>query len=265
MCERREFTRMQWFASLSIMVLLWSQVLTAPGSWRVRLVEDGHWRGCSGLVELYITGTWRRLCSNRLHPRAAQLVCQDTGCGDERYMYHKEGESAILGVHLLCRGNESTLLHCLSRSLFESCALDTVVVCTAFHFDATLFETWGTRVVRTTSKPLGKKRTTTLTPANPSCSCATGPAAMGLFPVLYTSLVLIGLAVMVAAILAVEVVAKRRRALRRTQEDSLSCQGGHWQQPVEGGQRNEQGPRPNWPRSTPRAGGVSAPVAGAGQ
>ncbi|XP_064155807.1 antigen WC1.1-like [Anguilla rostrata] len=197
---------MQWFAVLSSLVLLCSLVRSR----QLRLV--GGWRrgGCSGLVEVRDGGRWGRLCFDRRNPIVARLVCLDAGCGELDFLRPRRGDRATSGVQLLCEGQETTLRDCLWRSQDTPCDTELDMVCT----DGVPSEP-----VSTSDTPRQQQRTPSLTSSSLPCSFAAAPPSGQLFSVLYASLVLCGLAVMVAAVLTVEVLARRRRSARPWMQD----------------------------------------------
>ncbi|XP_061115016.1 putative DMBT1-like protein [Conger conger] len=161
---------MPWLALLSSLVL-WSLVYSRG----VRLV--GGRASCSGLVEVYYGRAWRRLCSYRWDQTVARLVCQEAGCRAQPSLHYRNGGNRS-GVQLLCDGQESRLHRCPWRTLHKPCDTDIGVVCTD--------------------------------PPRSFPGPPVAPAPMRPVSVAFVSLVLCGVAVMAAAVLVVEVVARRR-------------------------------------------------------
>ncbi|XP_075939995.1 scavenger receptor cysteine-rich type 1 protein M130-like [Anarhichas minor] len=86
---------------------------------------------CSGRVEVYNNGNWKRLCSSDWSKEDADVVCREMNCGTPVTQAEVQyfGEALGLGsVKSNCFGNESSLSQCTLQESNESC-VDAIVVC----------------------------------------------------------------------------------------------------------------------------------------
>ncbi|KAK9531642.1 hypothetical protein VZT92_011053 [Zoarces viviparus] len=86
---------------------------------------------CSGRVEVYNNGNWKRLCSSDWSKEDADVVCREMNCGTPVTQAEVQyfGEARELGsIKSNCFGNESSLSQCTLQESKESC-VDAIVVC----------------------------------------------------------------------------------------------------------------------------------------
>uniref|UniRef100_A0A4W3I8H5 SRCR domain-containing protein n=1 Tax=Callorhinchus milii TaxID=7868 RepID=A0A4W3I8H5_CALMI len=80
----------------------------------LRLVDDGS--SCSGTVEVYRHGDWRRVRDQFWDLNDANVVCRQMGCGPAIRSYnstvYREGERSPWLKDVHCQGNETNLLKC---------------------------------------------------------------------------------------------------------------------------------------------------------
>ncbi|XP_034062819.1 deleted in malignant brain tumors 1 protein-like [Gymnodraco acuticeps] len=86
---------------------------------------------CTGRVEVYLEGNWKRACKSDWEELDAVVVCRELNCGtpvtqtEELYF----GESRDLhGIKANCLGNESSISLCGIQKSKESC-VDATIVC----------------------------------------------------------------------------------------------------------------------------------------
>ncbi|XP_042202348.1 deleted in malignant brain tumors 1 protein-like [Callorhinchus milii] len=81
---------------------------------QLRLVDDGS--SCSGTVEVYRHGDWRRVRDQFWDLNDTKVVCRQMGCGPAIRAYnspvHREGERSPWLKYVHCQGNETNLLKC---------------------------------------------------------------------------------------------------------------------------------------------------------
>uniref|UniRef100_A0A4W3GJG2 SRCR domain-containing protein n=1 Tax=Callorhinchus milii TaxID=7868 RepID=A0A4W3GJG2_CALMI len=81
---------------------------------KLRLVDGGS--SCSGTVEVYRLGNWRRVRDQFWDLSDANVVCRQMGCGPAMRAYnspvHREGERSPWLKDVRCQGNEANLLKC---------------------------------------------------------------------------------------------------------------------------------------------------------
>ncbi|XP_072298074.1 scavenger receptor cysteine-rich type 1 protein M130-like isoform X2 [Eucyclogobius newberryi] len=85
---------------------------------------------CSGKVEVFLNGQWKRVCSLDWGQKEASIVCQELRCGppDSSDSFLFGAAAAAGGVKTTCVGNETSLDKCSHQELMESC-VDATVVC----------------------------------------------------------------------------------------------------------------------------------------
>ncbi|CAL1586342.1 unnamed protein product [Knipowitschia caucasica] len=96
----------------------------------LRLVNgSGH---CSGRVEIFHNGQWKRVCSSDWGEKQASLVCQELHCGPpdplQTGTFAFGAAPRTGGVKTSCLRNETSLSMCSHQNLQESC-VDATVVC----------------------------------------------------------------------------------------------------------------------------------------
>uniref|UniRef100_A0A3B4FCR8 SRCR domain-containing protein n=1 Tax=Pundamilia nyererei TaxID=303518 RepID=A0A3B4FCR8_9CICH len=88
----------------------------------VRLVNGTR---CNGRVEIYHEAQWKRVCSD-LGKQAAQVVCQEAGCGDPptqtETLYFGDAR-ALPAIKTICSGNETSVSQCSVLKVNESLTL----------------------------------------------------------------------------------------------------------------------------------------------
>ncbi|KAM7395501.1 hypothetical protein PAMA_006990 [Pampus argenteus] len=93
----------------------------------VRLV-NGSTR-CSGRVEVYHEGHWKKVCSSDWSQEAAEVLCREINCGtpviQAETLYFGQSHEMV-GIKTNCFGNESSLSKCTLQEFKESCADATV-------------------------------------------------------------------------------------------------------------------------------------------
>uniref|UniRef100_A0A4W3H0U7 SRCR domain-containing protein n=1 Tax=Callorhinchus milii TaxID=7868 RepID=A0A4W3H0U7_CALMI len=81
---------------------------------QLRLVDDGS--SCSGTVEVYRHGNWRRVRDQFWDLNDTNVVCRQMGCGPAIRAYstavYREGEWSPWLKDVHCQGNETNLLKC---------------------------------------------------------------------------------------------------------------------------------------------------------
>eukprot|EP00062_Callorhinchus_milii_P026297 gi/632988245/ref/XP_007883001.1/ PREDICTED: deleted in malignant brain tumors 1 protein-like [Callorhinchus milii] len=81
---------------------------------QLRLVDGGS--SCSGTVEIYHNGNWRRVRDQFWDLSDANVVCRQMGCGPAMRAYnspvYREGEWSPWLKDVHCQGNETNLLKC---------------------------------------------------------------------------------------------------------------------------------------------------------
>ncbi|XP_059212017.1 scavenger receptor cysteine-rich type 1 protein M130-like [Centropristis striata] len=86
---------------------------------------------CSGRVEAYHEGNWKRVCSSDWTKENADVLCREINCGapviqaDVLYFGDSRGQD---GFKINCAGNETTVSHCKLQEFKGSC-VDASVVC----------------------------------------------------------------------------------------------------------------------------------------
>ncbi|XP_030012414.1 deleted in malignant brain tumors 1 protein-like isoform X2 [Sphaeramia orbicularis] len=95
---------------------------------------------CSGRVEVYDNGTWRRVCSQQWDTPHAQVVCRQMGCETAQAVsvvgQFGEGTGPVWLDDLFCSGKESSLTECLHhKSDRRDCGYskDVGVVCSGYQ------------------------------------------------------------------------------------------------------------------------------------
>ncbi|XP_018615930.1 deleted in malignant brain tumors 1 protein-like [Scleropages formosus] len=158
----------------------------SPKSSKLRLVDDGDAMACSGLLELKYQQRWQYLCAINWSEAMTLLACSGIECGKPVSHYFTSSGTPFTGLGLSCQGQETSLLHCAKKR--KSCITRVAVVCGTGNSGVT-----------------EQQQYTTVT-ESPS------PVAIaGLLPWLRTVLLLCGLAAMVLSVIAVEILARRRR------------------------------------------------------
>ncbi|XP_017282854.1 deleted in malignant brain tumors 1 protein [Kryptolebias marmoratus] len=79
---------------------------------------------CSGRVEVFHNGRWRKVCNNNnWSVKEASLVCKELGCGNPKKTQDvfSFGDSALPGSISRCSGNVSTLGQCVLEEHAGSC------------------------------------------------------------------------------------------------------------------------------------------------
>lgn len=94
--------------------------LLAPADLPVVRLAEGRNR-CEGRVELHHNGTWGSVCDDLWDLPAAQVVCQQLGCGTAlaapRGSPFGDGSGPIFLDDVQCTGGEINLGKCLHRGL----------------------------------------------------------------------------------------------------------------------------------------------------
>eukprot|EP00062_Callorhinchus_milii_P024684 gi/632984858/ref/XP_007909356.1/ PREDICTED: deleted in malignant brain tumors 1 protein-like [Callorhinchus milii] len=89
---------------------------------QLRLVDGGS--SCSGTLEIYRNGNWRRMQDQFWDSSDANVVCRQLGCGPAITAYsspvYREGAQFPWLKDVQCQGNESHLLKCKQSSLNKS-------------------------------------------------------------------------------------------------------------------------------------------------
>ncbi|XP_075797753.1 soluble scavenger receptor cysteine-rich domain-containing protein SSC5D isoform X2 [Microtus pennsylvanicus] len=92
-------------------------VCTGPAP-RLRLADGPH--GCAGRLEVWHGGRWGSVCDDAWDLRDAAVACRELGCGGALAApggaFFGEGAGPIVLDDLRCRGNETALRFCPSRS-----------------------------------------------------------------------------------------------------------------------------------------------------
>uniref|UniRef100_A0A4W3HGN3 SRCR domain-containing protein n=1 Tax=Callorhinchus milii TaxID=7868 RepID=A0A4W3HGN3_CALMI len=120
---------------------------------QLRLVDDGS--SCSGTVEVYRHGNWRRVRDQFWDLNDTNVVCRQMGCGPAIRAYstavYREGEWSPWLKDVHCQGNETNLLKCKPSSKFCSCSTEDTHIrlmdggsSCAGRVEIYYNETWGT-------------------------------------------------------------------------------------------------------------------------
>uniref|UniRef100_H0WN89 Soluble scavenger receptor cysteine-rich domain-containing protein SSC5D n=1 Tax=Otolemur garnettii TaxID=30611 RepID=H0WN89_OTOGA len=92
-------------------------VCTGPAP-RLRLADGPH--GCAGRLEVWHSGRWGSVCDDAWDLRDAAVACRELGCGRALAApggaFFGEGSGPIILDDLRCRGNETALRFCPSRT-----------------------------------------------------------------------------------------------------------------------------------------------------
>ncbi|TKS76440.1 Deleted in malignant brain tumors 1 protein [Collichthys lucidus] len=87
---------------------------------------------CSGRVEAYRNGQWKRICRNDWDAEEVSVVCREMNCGTpatSTEVLHFGEELHLDGLKTTCVGNESSISKCSFQEFKESC-VDATVLCT---------------------------------------------------------------------------------------------------------------------------------------
>ncbi|CAI5763031.1 T-cell surface glycoprotein CD5 [Podarcis lilfordi] len=99
----------------------------SPEEWAVRL--SGTSSKCSGLLEIYLKGKWKSICSTGWTQQNADLACKQLGCGFPFGLLQpfaeepQKQEALVLG----CQGNETALEDCAQQE--SNCTSHLALVC----------------------------------------------------------------------------------------------------------------------------------------
>ncbi|XP_037541065.1 deleted in malignant brain tumors 1 protein [Nematolebias whitei] len=95
----------------------------------VRIVNGSH--RCTGRVEVFFEGQWKRVCSSDWGKEAANVLCHELSCGSPAVQtaaqYFGEGQG-LSGLKTSCIGNETSISECQLQEFKESC-VDATVAC----------------------------------------------------------------------------------------------------------------------------------------
>ncbi|XP_062293821.1 deleted in malignant brain tumors 1 protein-like [Scomber scombrus] len=95
----------------------------------VRLVNGSN--RCSGRVEVYHEGHWKKVCRSNWREEDAEVLCREISCGtpatQSGAQYFGEGSDTV-GIKTNCFGNESSLSECALHEFKEGCD-DATVIC----------------------------------------------------------------------------------------------------------------------------------------
>lgn len=87
---------------------------------------------CTGRVEMFRNGHWKRVCASDWGEKEVSIVCQELRCGPPdlqqlgKFLYGAAPRAG--GLKTSCVGNETSLSKCKHQELEESC-VDATVVC----------------------------------------------------------------------------------------------------------------------------------------
>lgn len=88
---------------------------------------------CSGKVNIYHAGTWKRACNNEWTRSVENVVCAEINCGlaaTEREDADFGEQSVPGGIKTICTGNETSVGQCTIEEVAENC-MEASVVCTS--------------------------------------------------------------------------------------------------------------------------------------
>lgn len=95
----------------------------------VRIVNGSH--RCTGRVEVFMEGQWKRVCSSDWGKEAAKVLCNELSCGSpviqSAAQYFGEGQG-MSGLKTSCIGNETSISECQLQDFKESC-VDATIDC----------------------------------------------------------------------------------------------------------------------------------------